>query len=258
VTLVKDTWAALRRFTPARVALGRTGVSLPTARQLDLQEALALARDAVRAEFDAKAIAAELRTVGIESVECRSAATDRDTYLRRPDLGRRLAPQSRAALASREEGPVDVALVVADGLSAAATRLHSAALLGALRDLLSPTSWKLSRAVLVHQGRVAIGDEVAELLKAPMVSVLIGERPGLSSIDSLGVYVTWAPHIGCRDSERNCISNIRAEGLSIAEAARRLASTLTAARSHQLTGLRLSEALGAGRDTDAELLPGRP
>jgi ethanolamine ammonia-lyase small subunit len=222
---------------------------MPTGRQLELQEALALARNAVQAEFAATAIAAELRALGIDSIECWSAAPDRGTYLQRPDLGRRLAPQSKATLASRQEDPVDVALVVADGLSAQATRCHSAALLGAIRDLLPAANWKLSPAVLVHQGRVAIGDEVGELLKAQMVAVLIGERPGLSSIDSLGVYVTWAPHVGCRDAERNCISNIRSEGLPIVEAARRLASTLASVRAHQMSGVGLGEALAAGEAT---------
>lgn len=245
MTLVKDAWASLRRFTPARVGLGRTGVSLPTVRHLALQEALALARDAVRTPFEPEAIAVELRTLGMEAVECRSAAPDRETYLRRPDLGRRLANASREDIRSRRGLSLDLALVVADGLSAAASQLHSAALLGALRGLLPASTWALSPVVLVHQGRVAVGDEVAELLNARAVVVLIGERPGLSSIDSLGAYFTWAPRVGCRDAERNCISNIRAEGLSIAAAVRALAAMLLSARAHQLSGVALTKAIGA-------------
>jgi ethanolamine ammonia-lyase small subunit len=241
--LVKEGWAALRRYTPARVGLGRTGVSLPTARHLELQEALALAREAVREEFNAEALAGELRALGIESVECKSAAPDRGVYLRRPDLGRRLSSESRLRLQSLAHDPFDLALVVADGLSAAASRLHATTLLSALRELLSSTSWHFSPAVLVHQGRVAVGDEVAEILGARAVVVLIGERPGLSSTDSLGAYVTWAPRVGRRDSERNCISNIRTAGMSIANAARSLASMLGAAREHQLSGVALSRML---------------
>jgi ethanolamine ammonia-lyase small subunit len=257
VSLVKSAWAALRSYTPARVGLGRTGVSLPIAQHLQLQEALALARDAVREEFDAGAIAAELRAIGFDTVEVRSAATDRGTYLRRPDLGRRLAPNSRAALVSRAASPLDLALVVVDGLSAAASRRHSAAVLGALKELLPANLWTVSPVVLIHQGRVAVGDEVAEIVRARMVAVLIGERPGLSSFDSLGVYVTWAPHVGCRDGQRNCISNIRAEGLPIADAARNLAALLASARAHQLSGVALSQTLTAGAPTSAAALSGR-
>ena len=246
MTLVKDSWAALRRYTPARVGLGRTGVSLPTPRHLELQESLALARDAVYAAFEPDAIAAELRARGMEVVECTSAAQDRNTYLRRPDLGRRLSPSSRTLLESRKGTSADLALVVADGLSAEAARAHSAGLLGALRDLLPPATWHLSPVVLVRQGRVAVGDEIGALLRADAVIVLIGERPGLSSIDSLGAYVTWKPHVGRRDAERNCISNIRTGGLSIADAAHSLASLLSAACANGRTGVALSQALASG------------
>jgi ethanolamine ammonia-lyase small subunit len=253
MTLARDGWAALRRFTPARVGLGRTGVSLPTLCHLQLQEALALAREAVHAPFEADVLASELRALGIEAVQCRSAAPDLATYLRRPDLGRRLAPESRVALQSRGHSPLDVALVVADGLSAAASRLHATALVGALLDLLSPTKWKVGPVALVHQGRVAVGDEIAEILGAHVVVVLIGERPGLSATDSLGAYVTWAPRVGSRDAERNCISNIRADGLSIADAARALASILASARDHQLSGVALSQLLASGSSSGPAL-----
>jgi ethanolamine ammonia-lyase small subunit len=254
MTLARDAWAALRSYTPARVGLGRTGVSLPTARHLELQEALALAREAVREEFNAEALSAGLRAFGMDAVVCRSAASDRGIYLRRPDLGRRLAPESRLKLQSLAHDPFDLALVVADGLSAAAGRLHATALLAALRELLSSPTWKFSPVVLVHQGRVAVGDEVAEILRAHAVVVLIGERPGLSATDSLGAYVTWSPRVGRRDSERNCVSNIRSAGMPTAEAARTLAAMLGSAREHQLSGVALSQMLFAA--TTPSTLPG--
>jgi ethanolamine ammonia-lyase small subunit len=257
MTLVRDGWAALRRYTPARVGLGRTGVSLPTARHLDLQEALATARDAVQTPLDGRALGAELQVLGLETVELHSAAPDRATYLRRPDLGRRLDAASRAAILEPGGGaPVDLALVVVDGLSAAAVQSHAAALIGAVRELI-PGGWTLPPQIpLVHQGRVAVGDEVGELLGARMAAVLIGERPGLSAADSLGIYVTWAPHVGCRDADRNCISNVRAEGLTVAEAARTLAALLGAARLHGRTGVALGQALAAGSPIAS--LPGKP
>ena len=253
--LVKENWAALQQYTPARVGLGRTGVSLPTVRHLEIQESLALARDAVHANFEPDAIAAELRALGLEAILCESAAPDRSTYLRRPDLGRQLSPTSRAALQALDGGPVDLAVVVADGLSAAAAQRHSAALLGALKDLLPEASWRFGPVVLLRQGRVAVGDEVGALLGAQAVTVLIGERPGLSAADSLGVYVTWAPAIGRRDAERNCISNIRSDGLSVADAARSLATLLDAARTFGRTGDSLSQALSAGLRTGVGTLP---
>jgi len=140
---------------------------------------------------------------------------------------------------------VDVALVVADGLSSRAVQSHAAALLAQLRELLPTAQWKLGPVVLVRQGRVAAGDEVGEILQARAVAVLIGERPGLSAADSLGIYVTWTPHVGCHDAERNCISNIRSAGLSVAEGARKLAFLLSAARTHQQSGVSLNKVLAA-------------
>jgi len=255
--LAKDGWAALRRYTPARVGLGRTGISLPTVRHLELQEALALARDAVHEAFEPERLALQLRALGIETVQCKTAAPDRATYLRRPDLGRRLAPESRAALQLRRN-PVDIALVVADGLSAAASRLHATPLVGAVLDLLPRERWKVGPVVLVQQGRVAVGDEIAEIMGAQTVVVLIGERPGLSAADSLGAYITWSPRIGCRDAQRNCVSNIRAEGLTIPEAARAVATVVAAARENQLSGVALSQRLASGREAGALPGPKRP
>jgi ethanolamine ammonia-lyase small subunit len=229
--------ARLRAFTPARVGLGRTGVSLETRDLLDFQRAHAQARDAVHARLEAAALAANIATiVGGSVLRLHSAAVDRATYLQRPDLGRRLNEASRAAL---HPGACDLALIVADGLSALAVERHAPPLLREL--LLRLEGWRLAPIAVVEQGRVAIGDEIGAALGAQLSVVLIGERPGLSSPDSLGAYITWAPRPGRTDAERNCISNIRAEGLSYAQAAAQLGFYLIEARRRQLTGVALKE-----------------
>jgi len=250
MTLVREGWATLRRYTPARVGLGRTGVSLPTDRHLELQEALARARDAIQTELDAPALASELRSVGLASVMLHSAAPDRPTYLRRPDLGRRLDDPSRRTLEAVRAGPVDLALVVVDGLSTVAVQRQAAPLAAALRDLLAGEGWRLAPVAIVQQGRVAVGDEVGAELEARAAAVLIGERPGLSAADSLGIYVTWDPRVGRVDAERTCISNVRPDGLSLAEAARALGGLLGQARALGCTGVALGRAL-AGRSIPA-------
>jgi ethanolamine ammonia-lyase small subunit len=229
-------------LTPARVALGRTGVSQPLRSQLEFQRAHALARDAVHARLEAGALAKTLREIAksgdvirLQSMAA-SGAADRAMYLQRPDLGRRLDGPSRAAL---RNGPFDLSIAIADGLSALAVERHAAAL---LRELLPQLEgWMLAPICLVEQGRVAIGDEIGEALKAQLSVVLIGERPGLSAPDSLGAYITWAPRAGRTDAERNCISNIRTEGLSYAQAAAQLLFYLKEARRRQLTGVALKE-----------------
>jgi ethanolamine ammonia-lyase small subunit len=232
-------WQALRQFTAARIALGHTGVSQPTAAQLDFQLAHARARDAVHVALDAEALQAAL---GEDTIVLHSAAQNRDVYLQRPDLGRRLDAHSAAALAPvcSEDG-VDLVFVIADGLSALAVASHAAPFLQALRPRLSADGWTVAPPVIVHQGRVAIGDEVGQLLKARIVVVLIGERPGLSSPDSMGIYITWAPRIGLTDERRNCISNVRPAGLAIDDAAAKLHYLLTEARSRCLTGVMLKD-----------------
>lgn len=231
-------WAArLRAMTPARVALGRTGVSQRTREQLDFQRAHAMARDAVHARLDAAGVAAELEAAtGRRVIRVRSQAGDRATYLQRPDLGRALDAASRAALEA-ERGAFELALVVADGLSALAVERNAAAVVRALLPRLE--GWRLAPVCVAEQGRVAVGDAIGAALGAAMAVVLIGERPGLSSPDSLGAYVTWAPRAGRTDAERNCISNIRAEGLSAAAAAALLGLLLTEARRRRLTGVAL-------------------
>jgi len=238
--------ARLRALTPARVGLGRTGVSLETGELLDFQRAHAQARDAVRGRLDAAALAVELgRATELEVLRLRSACVDRAAYLQRPDLGRRLDETSRERLAKIVSGTgCDLAVIVADGLSALAVERHAVPLLNELMPQLA--GWSIGPMVVVEQGRVAIGDEIGMALRAQISVVLIGERPGLSSPDSLGAYVTWEPRTGRNDAERNCISNIRAEGLDYALAAGQLRWYLREARKRRLTGVRLK--LESGRE----------
>jgi ethanolamine ammonia-lyase small subunit len=247
-----DPWHALRRFTAARIALGRTGVSQPTAAQLDFQLAHARARDAVHLALDSAALARDVAAAWPEAPPClmlHSAAADRHVYLQRPDLGRRLDDASRALVARRNAAagtrPCDLAFVVADGLSALAVMRNAAPFLGALRTRLQAEPWSIAPIAIVQQGRVAVGDEVGELLGAKLVVVLIGERPGLSSPDSMGLYITWAPAVGLTDERRNCISNVRPDGLRHEEAAARLHYLLAQAHQRQLTGVGLKDESGA-------------
>jgi ethanolamine ammonia-lyase small subunit len=242
-------WSGLRRFTDARIALGRAGHSQPTAAHLAFQLAHAQARDAVFAPLDVEGVSAALKALGLSPVLLQSAAPDREAFLQRPEWGRRLDAPSREALRawqSQQEAasPVDLAFVIADGLSAQAVNHHAAPLLAHLLPLLrdDPAQrWRLAPVALVRQGRVAVGDEVGELLGARCVVVLIGERPGLSSPDSLGVYFTWAPRVGLTDAQRNCISNVRQAGLSPEHAAQKLHALLSRARSLQLSGVALKD-----------------
>jgi ethanolamine ammonia-lyase small subunit len=246
----------LRVFTPARVALGRAGHSLPTAELLRFQLDHARARDAVYEALDPASL-------GIPHVLARSAAPDRTTYLRRPDLGRRLADGT-----ALERGDYDAALVIADGLSAPAVHRHAAPLLDALLPRLGHekparrdgfrtetkvlrgqkperragfAQWRLAPLTVVLQGRVAVGDEIGMRLGARLTVMLIGERPGLTSPDSLGVYLTWDPRPGRTDAERNCLSNIRTEGLVYEAAAVTLEFLMNAARSRRLSGVALKD-----------------
>ena len=237
-----DPWLDLRRLTAARIALGRSGVSLPTAEWLGFSQAHAMARDAVHAPLEAATLCSALRAEGFAAHGVQSAAPDRPTYLRRPDLGRRLAATSAAQLAALSL-PEDLALVVvmADGLSPAAVAAHGLPLLRALLPRLAAQQQAPGTVVVAEQARVALGDEVGALLGAQAVLVLVGERPGLSSPDSLGAYLTWAPRVGRSDAERNCVSNIRPAGLSIEEAAHKIAWLLAAARRLLTTGVTLKD-----------------
>jgi ethanolamine ammonia-lyase small subunit len=233
-------WAAQwRALTPARVGLRRTGVSLETSDLLDFQRCHAQARDAVHAHLESAALAASLANLtGNKILRLHSAAADRVTYLQRPDLGRMLDEPSRILLKkTAQAGGSDVAMILADGLSALAIERHAQPLLAELLPHLK--NLRLSPLSVVEQGRVAIGDEIGAALGAELVVVLIGERPGLSSPDSLGAYITWNPKPGRTDAERNCISNIRPEGLSYAQAAAQLGFILAAARRLRSTGVAL-------------------
>ncbi|WP_236208683.1 ethanolamine ammonia-lyase subunit EutC [Pseudomonas tohonis] len=237
-------WRELRRLTPARIALGRAGTSLPTEAQLDFQFAHAQARDAVHLPFDRAALAAELAERGRDSLLLHSAASDRHTYLQRPDLGRRLDEDSAQRLrqhAAANPGGYDLALVIADGLSSLAVQRHALPFLQRFEEQAAEDGWRTAPIALVEQGRVAVADEVAQLLEAKMVVILIGERPGLSSPDSLGLYFTWAPRVGLTDASRNCISNVRLEGLSYGLAAHRLLYLMREASRRQLSGVNLKD-----------------
>ena len=253
MTAPRDPWSAFSRHTPARIALGRTGASLPTAEVLKFAFAHAKARDAVHTPFDAAATGARVREVGFETLDVTSAAAARDIYLRRPDLGRRLSAESRAMLAARPAaGPLDLALVVADGLSSAAVHAQAVPFLAALKPWLEQEGWRTAPVVIAREARVALGDEVGALLNTRAVLVMIGERPGLSSPDSLGLYLTFNPQVGCSDAQRNCISNVRADGLSHAAAAFKLAWLLKEAFRRNLTGVDLKD------ESDDFLVDGRP
>ncbi|MFL9879961.1 ethanolamine ammonia-lyase subunit EutC [Herbaspirillum rhizosphaerae] len=248
--VIDNPWKMLRQFTAARIALGRAGVSLPTTPQLAFQLAHAQARDAVHLALDADQLRRNLIDAGIDGAEAclilDTAATDRLTYLQRPDLGRRLSEASRNALtlAMQEQGEdvsYDLAIVVADGLSSLAIARNAVPFLSALQPRIAKHGWKLAPLTIVRQGRVAVGDEVGYLLRARLVVVLIGERPGLSSPDSMGLYLSWMPHVGMPDSERNCISNVRPEGMSYEEAAFKLDYLLSEANRRKLTGVALKD-----------------
>ena len=244
---------ALRSYTPARIALRSTGVSLATGPLLDFQLAHARARDAVNAAIDVRMLCDELRRTGMPALALESQAKDRATYLRRPDLGRALSQDSASLLTP---GEYDVVFVIADGLSALAVERHALRLMGAILPLIS--GWRLAPVCVVTQGRVAVGDAIGEALRAPLAVVLIGERPGLSSPDSLGAYITWMPRPGRTDAERVCISNIRSEGLSYKEAADQLERTVKNARARRFTGVASPDRAVAGTQAGAQgRIPGR-
>ncbi len=232
-----SSWQQLKRFTPARVALGRTGASLPTSALLEFGLAQAKARDAVYTKLDIDELIARLKPLGWGCVQVRSAARDRAEYLRRPDLGRCLDPEG-AALTSSSEA-IELLFVVADGLSARAAQTHAIPLLEAVKNRLG--DWRVGPVVIAEQARVAIGDDIGERFRARIVVMLIGERPGLSAPDSLGAYITYNPRPGCHDAQRNCISNIRPEGLGYQMAAHRLVHLLESARRLRLTGIALKD-----------------
>ncbi len=237
--------ADLRELTPARVALGRSGASLPTRALLDFTLDHARARDAVHAAFDAAALARGLGELGLHAVEVSSRAAGRRQYLGRPDLGRRLDPASAQRMREIDTGG-RLAIVIGDGLSPAAVNAHAIALMRELLPRLAAAKIEIGAVAVATGARVALGDEIGELAKAGMVAVLIGERPGLSAPDSLGAYLTFAPRLGRTDADRNCVSNIHREGLTFDEAAFKIAWLIGEGFARGISGVALKDESGDG------------
>lgn len=235
-----DPWALLRKFTQARIGLGNVGDSLPTRPWLEFQLAHAQARDAVHLAFEAEDLAGQIRKRGWQAIVVSSGARDRTEYLKRPDLGRRLQKGAQRSLPDTGTRH-DIAVIIADGLSAMAVHRHALPLLEVVLPGLTEQGLSIAPLVLVQQGRVAIGDEIAALLSAQIAILLIGERPGLSSPDSLGVYMTYNPKPGCTDADRNCISNIRPQGLGYELAGRKLLYLVAESAHRKLSGVQLKD-----------------
>lgn len=236
-----DPWASLQTHTAARIAQGRTGHSLPTRALLDFQLDHARARDAVHAPLDTDALLNQLSAIHPDPLLLHSQAVDRRMYLQRPDLGRKLNDANPIRNVADKPAETTLAIVVADGLSATAVSLHAGQVVARLAEEVKKMGWSLAPICVVEQGRVAIGDEIAYWLRAEMVVVLIGERPGLSSPDSLGAYLTYQPKPGLTDESRNCVSNIRPEGLPYELAVQKLLYLLTEMKTRRLSGVALKD-----------------
>ena len=243
--------ADLRALTPARVALGRTAASLPTRALLDFTLDHARARDAVHVAFDAEVIAAGVDELGFAVSRVESRAFSRKTYLSRPDLGRRLAPEAAARLAAEAGAGAEIVTVIGDGLSSKAVHAHAVAMLTCLAPRLDAAGIAIDRVVVAAGARVALGDEIGAILNARMVVMLIGERPGLSAPDSLGAYLTFAPSMGRTDAERNCVSNVHRAGLSHDEAAAKIAWLVREGLARGVTGVALKDE----SDSKSQFLP---
>jgi ethanolamine ammonia-lyase small subunit len=252
-----DPWQQLRRLTPARIALGRSGGSVPTRELLDFRLAHARARDAVQAPFDFAGLAERLRALGSEVVCVQSAAATQMEFLRRPDLGRRLSQASRVELAvltaAECRDACDLVVIVSDGLSSLAATEHAPPLLSAFVPLARQSGWMLAPLIVANHGRVALQDEIGELLRARLSLILLGERPGLSAADSLGAYFTYSPRQGLTDAARNCVSNIRPEGLPPVEAAHKLFHLITQSMTLSLSGVELKDDAPALTRTPASI-----
>ena len=236
-----DPWADLKAYTAARIALGRTGTAEPLQALLQFRLAHANARDAVYAVLDQQLLLNELQSLNKASFTLQTQAASRSEYLQYPDKGRRLHVKAQHQLKEFNSTGYDVCLVLADGLSATAINSNAIPLLKLLLPLFDKASLSVAPVCIVQEGRVAIGDECGYLLKAKLVAVLIGERPGLSSPDSLGVYLTWNPTPGLTDEARNCISNIRPEGLNYHTAAEKIFFLINESLRLQLSGVGLKD-----------------
>ena len=236
----------LRELTPARVGLGRSGVSMPTRALLEFTLDHARARDAVHAAFDVPAIIHGLSGLGLEALQVSSRAGNRKEYLRRPDLGRKLDQPSQDLLASRSAGSCQLAIVIGDGLSPTAVNVHAVELVRHLMARLAIDCIEIGHSVVASGARVALGDEIGAMLSARMVLMLIGERPGLSAPDSLGAYLTFGPRSGLTDAMRNCVSNIHGAGLNYDEAAFKIAWLVREGLRREITGVALKDESGGG------------
>lgn len=237
----EDAWTSLRSYTNARIALGRTGTAVPLKESLAFRLDHAHARDAVYAALDFNQMHTELAVFGVPVLELHSQAANRQEYLQRPDKGRRLSAESVSELQQQQARPANIAIMLADGLSALAVQSHAVTLLQHLIPVCKKNNFTLAPITVIQQARVAIGDEVAHALKAELAIILIGERPGLSSADSLGAYITYAPRPGLTDEMRNCVSNIRPEGLPCNQAALRIAHLVKQALQLKLSGVNLKD-----------------
>lgn len=237
-----DAWQFLQNYTPARIARGRAGHSIPTSELLKFQTDHAQARDAVYSELDSTQLNESIRkTLGLQILNLKSEVKNRSQYLQRPDLGRTLSQTSREKLISINNSESDICFVITDGLSAQAINQNALLLLENLIPRLTDINWTIAPICLVEQGRVAIADEISFLLKSEIVVILIGERPGLTSPNSMGAYITFHPHVGMTDESRNCVSNIRPEGLNIQMATDKILYLLTEMKTKKLSGVGLKD-----------------
>lgn len=249
--IIENPWALLKEYTDARIGLGRTGVSIPTSHSLAFQLAHAQAQDAVHLPLDVEYVIEQLGNINLNQeiftpILLHSQAVNRTVYLQRPDLGRRLDKKSIEVLKkvnTLKDEKYDLSIVIVDGLSSLAIKENAQIFIKKLIEVLNFNSqdWKIAPITIVQQGRVAIGDEVGQILNSKISIVLIGERPGLSSPDSMGLYLTYNPKVGLTDESRNCISNIRIEGLSYEEAVKKTMYLLKESRRLELSGVSLKD-----------------
>ena len=242
INIQNDPWFALRKFTQARIALGKTGVCIPVHENLQFKMAHAFARDAVYTKLDKENLVGGFQNLGLPFLLLHSKASDRKEYLQRPDLGRRLNEGSlEILLKGRNTSAYDICIIIADGLSATAVNHHALPLLQQLLPLIENNKLSIAPICLIEQGRVAISDETGNILRAKISIIILGERPGLSSPDSLGVYLTYKPVIGNTDESRNCISNIRTEGLAYKTAAEKIVYLIIESMRLKISGIQLKE-----------------
>ncbi|WP_378218031.1 ethanolamine ammonia-lyase subunit EutC [Acinetobacter pittii] len=240
----QDQWEKLKQFTDARIALGRAGCSIPTQALLEFQLSHAQAKDAFYQDMDVSYLSEQLAQRQLQSVHIQSNAPNKELYLKRPDLGRQLSTPSKDALIkeyAENPKPYDVCIVVGDGLSARAIEANAIPFIAALNEQIQQENLSLAPITIATGSRVALGDEVAEIFKAPMLVMLIGERPGLSSPDSMGIYYTLNAYSGCLDAKRNCISNVRSAGLSIPVAVQRLMALMKKSKQLGFSGVNLKD-----------------